>query len=813
MSECVFSCCEIKIETEFDFEDHFRIFHFSDKSRKNINFKCPIINCNTPITCLSSVKRHFFRFHFNLIKNLFSEDTIENLLSICGPSKSSFNFCDLNNTPIFNDSNSFNYFSHESDYDNNQGMNCEFNSNYDNNQEYESNSESDSESEYDSLIDAANYADENFLIIDQNIINPKDFDLKKELADLILELKLNDKVNQSSIMRLIINYNKLLLNSSNSPFIDKSILNEINEFVKSPFSLTKTILEANNTSSKIEVYETNFGNKNYCICYLPIFDNIIKALNNKFIYTELLKERNRQPNTELLKTFKDGNLYLDYPDNDNEFIIRLRISFDDIATTKRSTKNNKLSVAKCTFNNLSLKFLAKLSSSFTILISTRNSLDFFGIENYFKPLFDEVDYINSQNYLVGDLKLVVKITTCSGDMLALNELMKITKSFRSSACQDCTVHYKDLNSQLITTFTPRTLDEDHVFKRAFNSTKNYTCDIFHLFDEGIINKLMSIIIRKHYSNQTQILVDKAKSIRFFNGNIERIQSNYYIKGTGTQIHEFFLYFPLIDDKVSRTSIYWQMYLLLKEIILFSYDDIVFRDSLPEFQNKCNNFLRLFFENFTKNSESTFTFKIHKPSHLKDHIEQTGPLLNFCLLRDERGMGRIKSLLHGSKNRKNVALSAAKWTELDQIKNLFCTDIKKTNLNKIPNVNFNLNNLIDSDKAYHFLKTLELPFNTFGLKEMYLYRYNLETRLPDFFKIEYIIEQEENIYILGLVYKSVGYDDFRCSFNVSSLNIYEILNVKNLLWHLKLNFIEDQLKVIDTFPNKLRYYTSLINENN
>lgn len=49
---------------------------------------------------------------------------------------------------------------------------------------------------------------------------------------------------------------------------------------------------------------------------------------------------------QLLKTIKDGGLYLDYPDNENEFIIRLGITFDDITIIKRNTKANKLSVAR-----------------------------------------------------------------------------------------------------------------------------------------------------------------------------------------------------------------------------------------------------------------------------------------------------------------------------------------------------------------------------------------------------------------------------------------------------------------------------------
>lgn len=785
-----FTCCRSTINSEKDFENHFK-FHFN--FTRYGAFTCKIDHCNTLIDDYYSLKKHFFRAHYDLIKQVFSSETINRFRS-SEPEKSD---------NVFNFNEDLNDFS--LDFQNEPPSNQPTN---------------------DSI---QNLADQ-FSIVSEQLIEqpeqPENFDLSEQISELIIHCKSSLKINEASVISLLTGYNQILLKSNpNSVTIDKSTILTVNQFVKNRYQLRKTVLRSQNNSSDCYTYEMQIDENTHKFYYCPIVTAINRFLKNDNLFNKLLIEHHRNPDLNVLRTFKDGSLYSNQTHYANIIELQLQIYFDDISLTQRG-RNNNLSVISGSFNNLPLKDMAKTSDMFLILITSRPDLDKITLSCFLKPLFDEIKEFNEANHSFHNYLLQLKLTTCIGDLKAIHELIDFRLGFLSDSCRVCTISYSQLNESFLSYFEARPESlalriNNNAFEGFMDSVYNFVMDTFHDSSEaGQIDKLFSTILKKYYYKQTSVLMEKLKSIKSVrHGKIEGFieGSDFYrLKGNGMQKFEFFILFPILDNRLLRDSVDWKLILLLREILLFYFCDTIYKKDLNEIQNKVIEFQKLYFDNFVKTGIDTFTFKIHNLYHYKEYCEQVGPLRAQCTLKGERFLKQIKDSVKNSRNTINLPFSTMLNYKIYHEPNLFKINDSFKILESIETNQENQDffkdyaPFIDLNKKFFelgYLKISGLEFKK-GLVYVLGYENSNRNKYPIFIKITRIFKQESVAKIIGEVLRVISYNSFFCSFVVENIKQLEQLDVDNLACPKWLYYFEsDNCYILNDFQSKADYHSN------
>lgn len=795
-------CCNQSIETESDFTHHFKRHHYLN-SDYNENFKC--ILCSKRCAYLKNLKRHFIKKHPNIASTIFNlnYNQIDDTNSINLQSN------DLNDTALLSDNFQLN--------DNLEYSDNEIDSDSDISHTDEDEDEDELSNEIEeSTQDLINSGYQFVEIEHDNENNENNNDnLKNNLAKLVLNGK-NMRMTEKSIITYTTEYNSILRKYADSNGkIDVALLEKVDQHFKSSYQMLKTIFKNDKKPLNRIVRFHSHLDKNLYFYYLPLIYYINKILNNSNLKQKLENERMIERNQNELNTFKDGSLFDKLQiDSDNEFTLLLQLFFDDFVTTKRSQLLNKLVIFTLSLNNLPLKEIAKPNNIYLTLIGKRKIINQLGIDNFLKPLLDDIKGLDSKRIqLPGGLTLRIKLSTTIGDSLAIHELLKITRSFRSKSCRFCLISYNQLQQSIDTIIELREMGNNCLSDLIFELVQ-FCPDIFHDFCEnGVIHKIMKHILIKYYSvSAINMLMVKLRAINWRYGKIESIytsSSNYgKIKGAGMQILDFFLAFAYLDTQVPRESFEFKIYTLLKEIIIFCFSDKIDVTKINDLEQKIIYFQKLVFDHIVEPSQNetnkkiTFTMKLHWIKHYVVVMLAVGPLLNQCTLKNERFIHTLNNYLAGSNCTKNLPYSIAKWfsiffeknfhsnpNEYNLIRKIFCNQLDDQYK---PFFNGNLNQEIE------ILKSCEISNTLFMVNCMYLFDYqDNDPELPIFIQLKTILKQANNIFVIGEIFETESYDKNKTCFKIYSTNELDVLDdLENVLFYKPLYFFDSNLILND-----------------
>lgn len=755
------------ITNEREFDSH-NLVHFEFKRKKD-DFLCLIPNCQMNIADRYNLKRHYVRHHYDLIVNIFNKKTIETYTAKYDARADDLD--DLNDVDFTVDGNLM-------DLDN------------------DLETEYDSDESIRSILDKDRDSNLSLVQVNNETDIEKPFNFEDEFKKLLIDKR--KSIDQKNLIDLLSKYNNLLLKSSDSGVVDAKIIENVNKIIGNNYQIQKFVLNNKQTSQRYFTYEILEANSNQdCkkignFYYFSILNALEKFLENSKLRNLLLKEHDRPVDINFIRTYKDAKLYSLKDHDSNVIEIFLQIFVDDIEFQNRG--GHSLVIVSGTFSNLPIKYLAKQTDQFCLLIISRKNLKKIKIEDFFNPLFDELDHINSHNLKLGskfNIDKVFKIELCLniGDNKALHELLKLTGSFMSDSCRDCFITYQrlnDKNQDFLFEFMVRPLNKEQVFDNRLTSSYCFPRDSFHDLGEGGCQKVLSPILRIYYPDIQSIdnLMKKVDQFKLWrHGKIEGITSNFTIKGTGMKILEFFIVFLFLDEKINRSSDHFKIISLLREIILFVFADAIARDELQEFHQKVIDFQKLYFETFTKNGIETFTMKIHYLIHYKDAIEFSGPLCNNSTLKGERFLKLLKDYFRNSNCSKNTAFSTAQNYNLYIEPKLFTDKNGYTNSKKISKENL-INSIgreylrfIDLDLELEDIKELDLDNTKFKVGDTFVLGYE-SSGYPIFIHIKKIFKQ--NLFkIIGQVLKVVSYDNYDFTYKIKKLNALELLDTTNL----------------------------------
>ena len=514
-----------------------------------------------------------------------------------------------------------------------------------------------------------------------------------------------------------------------------------------------------------------------------------------------------------MQTFKDGQLFREQNfEGENELCINLQCFFDDFTNVKYNFKSNKFCVVLLGLCNLPLKHTAKRSDQFLSLIAKRKCVDEIGIDAFLKPLLDDILSLDQKRMTLGvhdDIVVRVKIAQFVGDNLGSHEAMRLTRSFRSGSCRHCMITYQQLqllDPELV--MSDRPLHESHCMHPHFNSTYNYSCDIFHDLCHGVILKLMCFILVSYYNGDYTELLNRYKSVPAKNGHLEDIhKTTGKLLGTGMQIFEFFLLFSFLDNKVPRSSTHWRLYTLLREIVLFCFHPVVHQSELKKFHSNVIDFQLEFFANIVfptkdlcKSKKVTFVMKIHYLVHYVKAIYKSGPLLNSSTLKYERCLSGFKDFLLGSRNRKNQCFSIASWFALTFDRSAFADQNEYNLVNSVQSSEIRSNFEADLAERFlvegaEFLTSCGHENVNYNLGDLFLSGFDSQNN-PLFIQIRYLIKQPDQLRIVGHVFVTESYDPNRCVYLVRETIDFCELEPQYLEYYRPVHFFENRFALKD-----------------
>lgn len=772
-----FVCCEERITNEDQFDSHFKRAHYN--FQKVCEFRClvpvnPVELCDLSVTNRYKLKRHFFRYHYELIKDIFSQKTLE-AFSRASESR---------DRPL----GGFDSLDSEGDYD----YDCH-------SHDYQSGSIGISP--MSELLGDPELA-QGLNLQGEELTNPLDFVLSDEISELLIYAKSQLKMTESSIINFLKHYNQILLRSSPSSIIDKSLISQINEFTKSPYKVRKTILTYSAVNSNFECYEI-LNDAGSVFYYCPILEAIKKLVSDSRLLSILISEHNRPVDPNLLRTFKDGSLYSQMGHHPDYLELHLQLFTDDISLRDRGSHNEI--IVGGSFENLPLQFMSKRNDMFLLLAAKRKDIEqSMHMKQLFAPLLKEIEDLNLKNLEVIDPSsqkkyiLRVCLVTNIGDNKAMHELLGIPPA--NCRCRDCLITHARLNKvdlPFVTDFEPRQLNPaGHIFDGVLSSISNYPRDKFHDIAEGVCHKVLTPVLKSFYFNDTNVLVNKTKLFKHWrNGRIEGI-SDHKVKGTGMQVLEFFMLFPVLDDRVDRNSDWFRLIILLREIILFISCDVIPRNELNDFHQKVQVFQKLYFDLLTSKGLESFTMKVHYPIHYKSCIEESGPMAPHDTARGERFLKTIKGIVSNSLCTKNLIFTIVKNYQQYLQPQLFKNEDKFVKVRDISAADIS-NRLsseflpfIDLNSDLEELSSLTVFGIEINLNSVYVLGYESHNGNPMFIKLVKLFKQGNWLKLVGPVLRVTNYFETDCTYQVTNTRTLELLDLAHLAWHKELYFVED-----------------------
>lgn len=428
---------------------------------------------------------------------------------------------------------------------------------------------------------------------------------------------------------------------------------------------------------------------------------------------------------------------------------------------------------------------------------------------FFLPIANQINDLRP--FTVNQITFFPKFFSVKADNKAAHEMIvDIPKSFISTSCRRCLIHYNHLKTYK--TFTSRDLPDNHVFAICtFFSTNLYSFCWFHDLCEGVIEKLMHCILKNQPSSYFEELNLKIQSTckqlykknKLSSFKVFKNQSGEIVlKGTGIQKLHFFLLFSIITDNFANNpeSNEFYLYFILRKIINFCSADEIYKEDLNSLKSLSSNFLDLFINTFKNES---VIFKMHYLEHYDDLINEFSLLMLSSTLVYERVNQKVIRSTEGSRNYVDLAL---------QIFNNFTFKVEdcfKINvLQEIQNFNEIDDQYKEFFKRFPQIQRIQdcdlIVFENMKVKlsNYYLYKYKVpQNQMPLFIQVTKIF-YINNMFplIIGRLYAASRYSKTYLTYKFKDTRQVISITPNEILYHKKLTpfTCNENLFIIDNF---------------
>ena len=627
---------------------------------------------------------------------------------------------------------------------------------------------------------------------------PKELTEDQNYAILLQQLRLENKTNQKTVNT-----------------IASGVLNFAKEHrLIAPESSDQLIRISNSTYRQLKHCDEVLGNKNFVkrikmndgeLVYVDLRLQLIHILQQDHIRSEIFNERFQPPSSSCFKSYKEAAFY-EEPENEKEIRIQLVPYYDDIDVKSGGSSGalTKMSCSYLTILNLKYAHQCKRDDILFNAIASKSEMAKVGKHEFFKPLVQAVNEINSNPIRLSDGYFVtVNIAMCAADLLASHFLQDISTSFRWNSCQYCQVGdanaLKQFHQTKFNRAPPKELSINHVFRDVANLRgRIFGPDNFHVLNEGV-EEWISVLVLSRLSVQNRSKVDEDCRLKFktlFKNGVPFGMRNGDLNGTGVQKQNFFeLLSILVDDSmIDKESSVWKLYLQARKIVDFATSDFYEKQDLPVFEQEVEDFVYNFvlIAGYMKP-------KVHLLQHYPDLIKEFSVLRDLETKRQERTNRLLKLFTLNSSNSSYAIQMANSWT-LNFLMNAFKSESKEVVFESYSSFEIRahlterLIRFVDLTKDLIVFDCVQLNDTIIKRDATYLFKHTSSNSLPTFVTIKCIFKQENSLRIISSpVYsehflKKVHCFRVRTSDELMELNLNQLAHYK-ILTHIKISGIE------------------------
>lgn len=439
-----------------------------------------------------------------------------------------------------------------------------------------------------------------------------------------------------------------------------------------------------------------------CGQFIPMRRTLEQFLNLPNVLESILEYmKELYNNDEVLSNFIQGKIWkekvlLHFV---NKIVIPIILYYDDFDTNNALGAHKtiqKLGSVMFFIPCLPPQFRSQLENIFLALLFHSSDRSLFGNESTFKPIIDEINYLqqNGIKFTINGREETVyfALGVLTGDNLGLNSALGMAESFSANYyCRRCKMKktrcyheveevqfflrkVDDYDSDVLGGLEKTGVKEKSVWNQIdhFHVYENFYFDTFHDFHEGVIpdslNKVLDYFIRSKQLS-LNILNDRIRTFNYtingvhnkplvFKENELKTQSTLF---TGSESLNLALTLPmLIGDLIDPDDKVWQYFLKLREIM-----DLVLAKNL---QKECcklipglvADHLSLYKQAF----ERTLFCKYHNELHYGIAIEECGPIDLLSTIRPEGNNKFLKTIADATDSRQNITLTIAIKNQLN-----------------------------------------------------------------------------------------------------------------------------------------------------
>ena len=434
--------------------------------------------------------------------------------------------------------------------------------------------------------------------------------------------------------------------------------------------------------------------------YISIIDTLKTILSN-----EEIKKANEEFELE-----QDSSYFANHPIFKHKKNLRIILYFDelelmnpigDVATIYEA------GMFYFTLGNLTQRHNSALNNIYLTAIALMDDLKTYGSETLMRKIINEIKILESEGFAIDNKHYLGTIAQHCGDNKGLHMIFGLKMGFRGdNICHICNASSKEFSkcgSESSFLKITKEMYAENISKGVYSAcllnesefyhtTENYAFDITHDLWEGVVPLELKLIINGLIDeNHFEIKFLNARIASFNYSSIDaankpnliiiNADKSLKMKNKAAKFSCLFrLLAFIIGDKVPENNKFWDLYLVLSQII-----DIIYSRKISEIQSEQLDWLvqEHHCKYLTLFPNETLKKKHHNMIHYGTAIRKLGSLLDYATLRFEGKHSYFKTSHKISHNNINVPKTIAKSHQIYSCLNL----LNSNQLSKISKIKF------------------------------------------------------------------------------------------------------------------------------
>lgn len=455
--------------------------------------------------------------------------------------------------------------------------------------------------------------------------------------------------------------------------------------------------------------EMNGENPDAHLQYIPLLALLQKLAKNEDIWA-MLNSQPAEKNEDILEDYTDGEQCKTHPLLCNHNSIRLHFYVDEFEIVNplgAKRGKHKLTAVYFKLGNLHHRYTSKVEHIYLSILVKHKFIhkDASNYDDVFRPLIEDIMALETDGVLLecnGESKQFVgTIATVSADNLSAHAVAGISRNFsHGRLCRFCMATREDVRSKFREeehvmrdrnnySYHLRAVEEDTengsvygvIHPCCFSSLNYAPVLITHLFPPDVMHDVLEGVIPFVLKNiLNEMIREKMLTLGQLNYAIDNFSYGWnnkrskpqpiserslkrggQLSGSASEKWTLLRLLPELIGSLIVPNKYWDLYLLLREVVDIVMAPVVRKSWMPYLEEKITEFLVTFDSLFKGTSIPKMHYLVHYPQLMRLY----GPLVHLSCMRFEAKHQYFKKLSSVVCNYKNISKTLATRHQMRQ----------------------------------------------------------------------------------------------------------------------------------------------------